>query len=53
MSTINRKFCVVKVSATNGEFLSVEYICGTFEEACEKCGEGNANEKLIVWPVVD
>ena len=53
MSTINRKFCVVKVSAANGEFLSVEYICDTFEEACEKCGKGNVNEKFIVWPVVD
>ena len=53
MSTINRKFCVVKVSAANGEFLSVEHICNTFEEACEKCGKDNAIEEFIVWAVVD
>lgn len=53
MSTINRKFCVVKVSAANGEFLSVEHICDTYEEACEKCGEGDTIEEFIVWAVVD
>lgn len=53
MSTINRKFCVVRVSAASGKFLSVEHICDTFEEACEKCGEGNLIENYIVWPVVD
>lgn len=53
MSTINRKFCVVRVSAANGEFLSVEHVCDTYEEACEKRGEDNVIEKFIVWPVVD
>jgi hypothetical protein len=53
MSTINRKFCVVRVSAANGEFLSVEHICDTYEEACEKCGEDNTIEEFIVWSVVE
>lgn len=55
MSTINRKYCVVKVKFPSGKFLAVEGVKNTYDEAFEfsqhlPCGQ---DESFVIWCVID
>ena len=56
MSTIARKYCLVKFNPYTGEFVSVEAIRSTQEEASQYIQEHRYDDDvdwLVVWAVVD
>jgi hypothetical protein len=56
VSTIERKCCIVKVNPYTGEFVSVEAIRSTQEEASHYIQEHRYDDDvdwLVVWAVVD